>query len=284
MFAGGFDITKAVQSVKGYAEGGVHTGGWRVVGEKGPELEYTGASRIFSNDDTKSIFDTAAIIEELNKIEENTRPSDEEESVYALLRQQLKMISKDEMEFNKKAHKNSYEQSSRSLLYQILTAGLQKTEVDLTETGQSILLATVTGITQTIDLTQAIIDATNEMNQILANIAAGLVKTPATTGTTTTVQGHQAGGSHTGGWRVVGEGGPELEFTPASTIYSNAQSKKMLDNTEVVSELRAVKVELKTLRSDLAAANYAIAKNTNKSAKVAERWDVDGLPAERTYT
>jgi hypothetical protein len=40
--------------------------------------------------------------------------------------------------------------------------------------------------------------------------------------------------------------------------------------------------EIKKLREELQAANYAIAKNTNKSAKVFERWDVDGLPDTRT--
>lgn len=39
--------------VAGYASGGFHRGGWRVVGERGRELEYTGPSRIFSNADTE---------------------------------------------------------------------------------------------------------------------------------------------------------------------------------------------------------------------------------------
>lgn len=38
-----------------YADGGFHRGGWRVVGERGPELEFTPPSMIFSNADTKSI-------------------------------------------------------------------------------------------------------------------------------------------------------------------------------------------------------------------------------------
>ena len=39
----------------GFAGGGIHRGGWRMVGERGPELEYTPPSRIFSNADTNSI-------------------------------------------------------------------------------------------------------------------------------------------------------------------------------------------------------------------------------------
>ena len=35
--------------VRGYANGGQHSGGLRMVGERGPELELTGPSRIISN-------------------------------------------------------------------------------------------------------------------------------------------------------------------------------------------------------------------------------------------
>lgn len=41
--------------VKKFASGGYHSGGFRVVGERGPELEYTGASRIFNNSSTSAI-------------------------------------------------------------------------------------------------------------------------------------------------------------------------------------------------------------------------------------
>jgi hypothetical protein len=48
-------------NLPGYATGGYHTGGWRLVGEQGPELEYTGSSRIYSNSDsTKMIADAIA--------------------------------------------------------------------------------------------------------------------------------------------------------------------------------------------------------------------------------
>lgn len=41
--------------IKGLASGGMHPGGFRVVGEHGPELESTGASRIFNADQTSKI-------------------------------------------------------------------------------------------------------------------------------------------------------------------------------------------------------------------------------------
>lgn len=42
--------------VPGYAAGGAHAGGWRVVGENGPELENTGPSRIYSNRGSADLF------------------------------------------------------------------------------------------------------------------------------------------------------------------------------------------------------------------------------------
>jgi len=44
------------QGVPGYAAGGSHGGGWRVVGENGPELENTGPSRIYSNGASSDLF------------------------------------------------------------------------------------------------------------------------------------------------------------------------------------------------------------------------------------
>jgi hypothetical protein len=43
----------------GYASGGYHSGGLRLVGETGPEFEYTGPSRISSNSDTVDMIASA---------------------------------------------------------------------------------------------------------------------------------------------------------------------------------------------------------------------------------
>jgi tape measure domain-containing protein len=88
------------------------------------------------------------------------------------------------------------------------------------------------------------------------------------------VKGFADGGIHTGGWRVVGEQGPELEYTPPSRIYSNSDSSDMFDISELVAEV-------KQLREDMRSANYAIAKNTQKTAKTLEKFDYDGLPEQR---
>jgi hypothetical protein len=89
------------------------------------------------------------------------------------------------------------------------------------------------------------------------------------------VPAFQTGGEHRGGWRIVGESGPELEFTGASRIFSGSESKSLFNTTELVAEI-------KSLRADLNSGNYAIAKNTGKVSKFIERWDGDGLPDTRT--
>jgi hypothetical protein len=88
------------------------------------------------------------------------------------------------------------------------------------------------------------------------------------------IPGFAIGGMHPGGWRVVGEQGPELEYTGASKIFSNAQSRNMLDTS-------ALEQQIKSLHTDIKAAQFQIARNTGKSAKLLDRWDGDGLPEER---
>ncbi len=55
--AGG--IASAI-GLPGFASGGDHRGGWRIVGENGPELEATGASRIFNAAQTREILTSRA--------------------------------------------------------------------------------------------------------------------------------------------------------------------------------------------------------------------------------
>jgi len=88
------------------------------------------------------------------------------------------------------------------------------------------------------------------------------------------VHGFDSGGYHPGGMRVVGEKGPELEWTGPSRIYSNSDSKDLLGSSELVSEV-------KKLRKDLGDQNFSIVENTGKFAKLLSRWDGDGIPETR---
>jgi lambda family phage tail tape measure protein len=51
----GTGLLGLVGSVLGFAEGGTHPGGARIVGENGPELEVTGPSRIYNAEQTKKM-------------------------------------------------------------------------------------------------------------------------------------------------------------------------------------------------------------------------------------
>lgn len=51
---------EALTKVRGYASGGDHAGGWRVVGEYGPELEATGPARIFNAGQTANLMSKLA--------------------------------------------------------------------------------------------------------------------------------------------------------------------------------------------------------------------------------
>ena len=48
-------LNQMLGAAKGFASGGNHEGGFRIVGETGRELEYTGPSRIFNSDSTEAI-------------------------------------------------------------------------------------------------------------------------------------------------------------------------------------------------------------------------------------
>ena len=82
------------------------------------------------------------------------------------------------------------------------------------------------------------------------------------------------GGMHGGGWRLVGENGPELEYTGPSRIYNNGQTSEMLNNGELVAEV-------KYLREELRNAMFQVAKNTGKSYDMLNRWNGNGLPETR---
>jgi len=82
------------------------------------------------------------------------------------------------------------------------------------------------------------------------------------------------GGAFGGGLRIVGERGPEMEFTGPSRIVSNSDSRSLLDSPALITEIKA-------LRADLNAAQNAIAVNTNRTAKILERFDGNGMPEVR---
>jgi len=83
-----------------------------------------------------------------------------------------------------------------------------------------------------------------------------------------------SGGVHSGGMRLVGENGPEIEYTGPSTITSNSDSRKMFDNSGVIASVDA-------LRAELRAVGIAVSGSTQKTAKILDRWDGQGMPEVR---
>ena len=84
-----------------------------------------------------------------------------------------------------------------------------------------------------------------------------------------------SGGYHSGGLRIVGENGPELEATGPSRIIPNNKISVGDD-----SELRR---EVAEMRTDLKTALVQIAKNTRKSSDTLNKFDYQGLPDSRGY-
>jgi hypothetical protein len=95
------------------------------------------------------------------------------------------------------------------------------------------------------------------------------------------IKGYASGGFHSGGLRLVGENGPELEVTGPSRIYNADQTAAMLrgggDNSALLAEVRQ-------LRAESRQAQFQIAKNTQQLGVQLRKWDDEGTPKARDYT
>lgn len=85
------------------------------------------------------------------------------------------------------------------------------------------------------------------------------------------------GGSFGGGWRIVGENGPELEATGPSRIFTASQTRSILAGAggmdAIVEELRAMRAENADLRAEV----RAVATHTYESAKNLKVLQGDGI-------
>ena len=85
------------------------------------------------------------------------------------------------------------------------------------------------------------------------------------------------GGLHSGGWRLVGEQGPEVEFTGPARYWSFDQSRSMLSgggggNEELVAENRALRAKV----DELIARIDRVAAATEMSARLMDRVTANG--------
>ena len=93
-----------------------------------------------------------------------------------------------------------------------------------------------------------------------------------------------SGGMHSGGLRLVGENGPELEATGPSRVYSAQQTRSLMSggSGEVVQELRSLRREVSELKSEQRKVGVENVKYNKKSYDLYREWDTVGLPATRT--
>jgi hypothetical protein len=97
------------------------------------------------------------------------------------------------------------------------------------------------------------------------------------------IPGYAMGGMHSGGLRIVGEEGYELEATGPARYYSHSKTKDLLSGSGSSSEKEspATATEIRALRAEFRAQMRAMIQSQKTLTKLAERWDVEGLPAER---
>ena len=130
----------------------------------------------------------------------------------------------------------------------------------------------------------SVADAIKNLNDVIKNIGNRPINITVTGGTAVRTDGGDGdlpgfanGGMHSGGYRLVGENGPEIEATGTSRIYNANQTAAMLGGgLATAQEVAALRVEMK-------AALYAVAKNTSRTADQLVRWDGDGLPDSRGF-
>lgn len=97
----------------------------------------------------------------------------------------------------------------------------------------------------------------------------------------TRAQQFAMGGFHTGGVRMVGERGPELEATGPSRIFSHNQTASMFRDPDLKDAVRSLKEEVAGLRTEQRQIQMDISKYTKRSYDIERKWDVEGLPATR---
>ncbi|MAM60868.1 tape measure protein [Maritimibacter sp. UBA3975] len=89
------------------------------------------------------------------------------------------------------------------------------------------------------------------------------------------------GGMHRGGLRIVGERGPEIEATGPSRIFSNSDTRRMLDFSGLEREMREARREIAALRDEQRQLGVQTVRNTRKTAQNLDKWDEIGLPQEQ---
>ena len=126
-------------------------------------------------------------------------------------------------------------------------------------------------------MTEAIKAGTDTTRDGLRAVIAALQGRP--------VPAFAAGGLHSGGLRLVGERGPELEVTGPARYFSADMTSRMLtapsqglDLAPLLAELVRLRRVVEVLSAERRADAGAIATNTGKTHRVLDRLSVEGFP------
>ncbi len=95
------------------------------------------------------------------------------------------------------------------------------------------------------------------------------------------VPGFASGGLHMGGWRIVGERGPELEATGPSRIHSASALRGMLGNDDVVEELRILRREIAEMRRETRRADFESVRAAKEHLWLARKADEVGVKVQQ---
>lgn len=99
-----------------------------------------------------------------------------------------------------------------------------------------------------------------------------------------TIPAFATGGWHTGGMRLVGENGPELEVTGPARYWNASQTAAMFGGgggAEVLAEMRALRQENQQLRQEAQAHALAGLDLQEQVYVLMKRWDQQGAPNAR---
>jgi hypothetical protein len=91
-----------------------------------------------------------------------------------------------------------------------------------------------------------------------------------------------AGGMHSGGLRMVGERGPELEATGPSRIFSHNQTSGLFKDPDLKEAVNELRREVSGLRDEQRQMGAASAKYAKRNYDINRKWDTNGLPSTRT--
>jgi len=131
--------------------------------------------------------------------------------------------------------------------------------ITLAQAGDSAAMASIPGLSQSLESmfmsSAGSLEDVNRFRSWLANsISSGI---PA----------FASGGFHSGGLRLVGENGPELEMTGPSRIFSNNDTMQMLSSEGVIRAIEVMNSNLEMLRAEV----RADVQHNAKTAKLLDR-------------